>query len=65
VENVLSQITVQSQDLTEITNGSAAVLNLTKVRKLNSQNAILVRDDLLTAGDCAQAAERYRQGQAE
>src|SRR5260221_6618035 len=36
--------TVQSQDLTEITNGLRQVLNLTKVQQLNSQNAIIVRD---------------------
>jgi len=35
---------VQSQDLTEITNGLRQVLNLTKVQQLNSQNAIIVRD---------------------
>ena len=35
---------MQSQDLTEITNGLRQVLNLTKVQQLNSQNAIIVRD---------------------
>jgi general secretion pathway protein D len=44
VETFYLANTVQSQDLTEITNGLRQVLNLTKVQQLNSQNAIIVRD---------------------
>jgi len=44
VETFYLSNTVQSQDLTEITNGLRQVLNLTKVQQLNSQNAIIVRD---------------------
>src|SRR6201984_735374 len=44
VETFYLANTVQSQDLTEITNGLRQVLNLTKGKQLNSQNAIIVRD---------------------
>src|SRR5260370_2668502 len=44
VETFYLANTVQSQDLTEITNGLRQVLNLTKVQQLNSQNTIIRRD---------------------